>query len=70
MEVLEALNIQTAPQPTPVLAVSPVSKTPPQFDKTRRQILTLGGLAGGGFLAAMLTERFVEWKVFRKYFYF
>ncbi|NET30373.1 MAG: formylglycine-generating enzyme family protein [Okeania sp. SIO1I7] len=82
MEVLEALNILVAPQPTPVPtpvptiaptipsipktkalvapqpipvpAVSPVSKTPPQFDKTRRRILILGGLAGGGFVAAML----------------
>ncbi|NET40453.1 CAP domain-containing protein [Okeania sp. SIO2B3] len=44
------------PQPKPVPAISPVSKTPPQFDKTRRQILILGGLAGGGFVVAMLTK--------------
>ncbi|NEQ40257.1 MAG: SUMF1/EgtB/PvdO family nonheme iron enzyme [Okeania sp. SIO3I5] len=86
MEVLEALNILVAPQPTPVPtpvptpaptipsipipktkalvapqpipvpAVSSVSKTPPQFDKTRRRILILGGLAGGGFVTAMLTK--------------
>ena len=87
MEVLEALNILVAPQPTsvptpvptiaptipsipktkalvgsqptPVPAVSSVSKTPPQFDQTRRRILILGGLAGGGFVAAKLLRRFL-----------
>ncbi|NEP83271.1 MAG: hypothetical protein F6K39_37125 [Okeania sp. SIO3B3] len=80
-EVLEALNIQASPQPTPVPTtlptipsipkkakptlssqptevpiISPISKTPTQFEKSRRQILILGGLAGSGFVAAMLTK--------------
>ncbi|NES64409.1 MAG: SUMF1/EgtB/PvdO family nonheme iron enzyme [Okeania sp. SIO2D1] len=33
-------------------------KTPTPFNKTRRQILILGGLAGGGFVTAMLVENF------------
>ncbi|MDJ0518098.1 MAG: hypothetical protein QNJ74_18235 [Trichodesmium sp. MO_231.B1] len=77
-QVLEALNIQASPQPTPVPTAAPTipsipktkpifapqptpvpiiscaSKTQIQFEKTRRQILILGGLAGSGFVAAML----------------
>ena len=45
------------PQQTPVPAIiSPVPKTQTQFDKTRRQILILGGLAGSGFVAAILSQ--------------
>ncbi|NEQ39234.1 MAG: SUMF1/EgtB/PvdO family nonheme iron enzyme [Okeania sp. SIO3I5] len=67
--VLEALGLTTAPptpQPTPAPKVSQtntktvIAKPQPQSqlqpNKTRRQILTLGGLAGGGFVAAMLTK--------------
>ncbi|NEP79462.1 MAG: SUMF1/EgtB/PvdO family nonheme iron enzyme [Okeania sp. SIO3B3] len=64
MGVLEALDIQTPPVPTPQPTPAPTSsqtktvvpKLQPQPSKTRRQILTLGGLAGGGFVAAMLTK--------------
>ncbi|NEN92545.1 MAG: SUMF1/EgtB/PvdO family nonheme iron enzyme [Okeania sp. SIO3H1] len=64
MGVLEALDIPTSPVPTPQPTPAPtpsqtttvVPKLQPQPNKTRRQILTLGGLAGGGFLAAMLTK--------------
>ncbi|NEO53166.1 MAG: SUMF1/EgtB/PvdO family nonheme iron enzyme [Okeania sp. SIO3B5] len=64
MGVLEALDIPTPPVPTPQPTPAPtptqtktvVPKLQPQPNKTRRQILTLGGLAGGGFVAAMLTK--------------
>ncbi|NET27211.1 bifunctional serine/threonine-protein kinase/formylglycine-generating enzyme family protein [Okeania sp. SIO1I7] len=64
MGVLEALDIPTSPVPTPQPTPAPtpsqtktvVPKLQPQPNKTRRQILTLGGLAGGGFVAAMLTK--------------
>ncbi|NEQ36924.1 MAG: SUMF1/EgtB/PvdO family nonheme iron enzyme [Okeania sp. SIO3I5] len=77
-EVLEALNIQTPPQPTPAPTLQPtpqptpaptpqptpsqtktvVAKPQPQPNKTRRQILILGGLAGSGFVAAILSRDF------------
>ncbi|NEO56112.1 MAG: SUMF1/EgtB/PvdO family nonheme iron enzyme [Okeania sp. SIO3B5] len=75
-EVLEALKIQTPPQPKPAPTIQSIPKTKPtltpqpkpvpitssipktqtQPHKTRRQILILGGLAGNGFVAAMLTK--------------
>ncbi|WP_246844391.1 serine/threonine-protein kinase, partial [Hydrocoleum sp. CS-953] len=69
-EVLEALNIQTPPQPTPAPTPAPTPQPTPQPtilslpktqtqtqpNKTRRKILILGGLAGSGFVAAMLTK--------------
>jgi len=69
LEVLEGFNIQTpaptppapTPQPTPAPAVTQtetvaakLERQPDKTNKTRRQILILGGLAGSGFVAAML----------------
>jgi len=67
--VLEALDLTTAP---PTLQAKPLPKPSqtkivvpqphPQPNKTRRQILILGGLAGSGFLAAVLTKDFWDGK--------
>ncbi len=63
--VLEALGFTTspptpqpkpAPQPTQTKTV--VAKPQPQPNKSRRQILILGGLAGTGFVAAILSRGF------------
>ena len=63
--VLEALGLTTSPptpQPKPAPKVSQtktvVAKPQPQPNKSRRQILILGGLAGGGFVAAILSRGF------------
>nr|WP_293108751.1 SUMF1/EgtB/PvdO family nonheme iron enzyme [Okeania sp. SIO2F4] len=61
-EVLEALNIQTPPQPT--IPSIPKTQTQPQPNKTRRQILILGGLVGSGFVAAILSREW--WNKFLK----
>ena len=53
-EVLEALNIQTPPQPT--IPSIPKTQTQPQPNITRRKILILGGLVGSGFVAAILSR--------------
>ncbi len=61
--VLEALGLTTSPstpQPKPAPKVSQtktvVAKPQPQPNKSRRQILIWGGLAGGGFVAAILSR--------------
>ncbi len=63
--VLEALGLTTSPltpQPKPAPKVSQtktvVAKPQPQPNKSRRQILILGGLAGSGFVAAILSRGF------------
>ncbi|MDJ0519846.1 MAG: protein kinase, partial [Trichodesmium sp. MO_231.B1] len=63
--VLEALGLTTSPptpQPKPAAKVSQtktvVVNPPPPPNKTRRQILILGGLAGSGFVAAILSRGF------------
>ncbi|GGA25907.1 bifunctional serine/threonine-protein kinase/formylglycine-generating enzyme family protein [Okeania sp. KiyG1] len=73
LEVLKVLNFQTPPPPPPEPTPEPtpvplpiqtetvVAKPQPQpnkTNKTRRQILILGGLAGGGFVAAILSRGF------------
>ena len=64
-EVLEALGLTTAtatpqakPAPKPSQTKTVVVNPPPQPqpNKTRRQILILGGLAGTGFVAAILSR--------------
>ncbi|NEN89935.1 MAG: SUMF1/EgtB/PvdO family nonheme iron enzyme [Okeania sp. SIO3H1] len=68
-KVLEALGLTTptlrpqpkpAPQPTQTKTVvaTPQPQPQPQPNKTRRQILILGGLAGSGFVAAILSRGF------------
>ncbi len=63
--VLEELGLTTSPptpQPKPAPKVSQtktvVAKPQPQPNKSRRQILILGGLAGSGFVAAILSRGF------------
>ena len=63
--VLEALDFTTSPhttQPTQVPKVSQIKTVvvnpPPPPNKSRRQILILGGLAGTGFVAAILSRGF------------
>ncbi|MGD1808538.1 SUMF1/EgtB/PvdO family nonheme iron enzyme [Dapis sp. BLCC M126] len=63
--VLEELGLTTSPptpQPKPAPKVSQtktvVVNPPPPPNKSRRQILILGGLAGSGFIAAILSRGF------------
>ncbi|MGD1703079.1 protein kinase domain-containing protein [Dapis sp. BLCC M229] len=56
------LTLEPTPQqPTTTQTEKVVVKPQPnKTNKTRRQILILGGLAGSGFVAAMLTKRFSD----------
>ena len=67
MEVLEILPEMTVKVNPPKPKQTSTAKTglkvnPPQLltHKTRRQMLILGGLAGSGFVGALLTQRFLN----------